>query len=150
MANITFRDYLTKFNTDLSKLNPNELTLVIYDETNHTLQYSQLGYTFIATYLSPLFIPKKKFKYGILTQPGLTQLRYELGELLKNNLIDDLQYIPSIGKLKTSWYRILGSNSRVPSNLYTLNYVTITNKLLAKLLLRFFNGSSKTLYNLVK
>jgi hypothetical protein len=144
---MTYREVFTKLNRELTKLNPNELTLVTYDKSNHQLQFSQMGRVIIATYLSPFFLPKKKFKIGVLTPPGLNKLLYGLQELLKDESIDNMKYIPNLKELGTEWYRIF-SNDRIPSPQVAikLQYVNVTNRLLAKFLCYRFNPISKLLY----
>lgn len=146
---MSYRETFTKFSVDLSKLNENELTVVVYNPSDHTLTYSQVGYVFIASYLSPFFKPKKGFRVGVLSQRGLNTLRYQLAELLKNEAIDKMDYIPSIEVLGTGWYRQFIPSEYVPHEFIKLNYCNITSKILTWFTCRFFNENSRLLYKIV-
>jgi hypothetical protein len=146
----TYRAIFEKFQREMSLFNPNELILVTYDDKNHNLQFTQLNRTIIASYLSPFFLPKKRFKFGILTQSGYNKLMYNLQQLLGNELIDRLRYIPDLVELGTDWYRHLGPDLPVPEKFISLNYVNVTNKWMVKYLCNRYSNSSKILYKMAK
>lgn len=147
---MTYREVFTKLSADLSKLNHNELTLVSYKKESHSLIFRQVGVIFIASYLSPFYLPLSGFKFGILTQNGLAKLEYQLSELLKDESIDDLKLIPDLRKLGTSWYRLYTKSSIVsPQEVINLNYCNITSKFWTWLTCRFYNANSRILYKVV-
>jgi hypothetical protein len=147
---LTYRDVFTKFGSDLTHLNPNELTIVTYQPKDHTIAFRQVGYYFIASYLSPFFLPKKKFRIGVLNQTGLNKLKYNLSQLLKNEAIDKLELVPDLEELGTGWYRIFDRNVPIPQKVIKLNYCNITGKFWTWITCNFYNTNSKLLYKLAK
>lgn len=147
---MTYREVFTKFGSDLSHLNPNELTIVTYQPEDHTIAFRQVGHVFIASYLSLFFLPKKKFRIGVLNQSGLNKLIYNLSQLLKNELIDKLELVPDLEELGTGWYRIYDRHEPIPQKVIDLKYCNITSKFWTWVVCRFFNTNSKMLYKLAK
>jgi hypothetical protein len=147
----SYRETFTKLQNDLEKFNPNELILVTYDKTAHHLILSQIGQSIVLSYISPYFLPKKGFKLGVLNQRGLADLKYNLQELLKNNLIDEGIYIPDLMENQTDWYRFFGSASQapIPEKIISLKYVNITAKFWVKYTCMHYNHNSKLLYKVL-
>lgn len=145
------RDIFTNFLKDLSKLNPNELTVVTYDESKHLLIFRQINHMILASYLTPYFLPKKGFKVGVLTQSGLNKLMYNLNNLLGSNLIDNDQIIPDLQVLGLDWYRSYNSATLPsPQKYISLEFVNITSKFFTWILCTTYNNNSKIIYKAVK
>jgi hypothetical protein len=146
-----YRETFTRLQNDLEKFNPNELIIVVYDKTAHTLTLNQIGQSIILSYISPYFLPKKGFKLGVLNQRGLAELKYSLQELLKNNLIDEGVFIPDLMTLQTDWYRFFGSASQapIPEKVLSLKYVNITSKLWVRYTCIHYNHNSRILYKVL-
>jgi hypothetical protein len=141
------REIFTKLRTDLSTLNPNELVLVYYDELKHELSFRQLNVVILTPYISPYFLPKKKFKLGVLTQLGLNKLMYNLEQLLSSTLIDEGLYIPNLQTLSTGWYRFFKSVTIPgPQKTLELNYCNVTNRFVVRWLCNHYNNNSKVIY----
>lgn len=145
-----YRDVFTNFVRDLSKFNPNELIIVTYDKSKHTLIFMQLNQVIMTPYLSPFFLPKRGFKIGVLTQSGYNKLMYNLNNLLGNTLLDKDELVPDLKELGIDWFRLF-YDSRVPfpQKFISLKFVNVTNKFLTWLLCKYYNNNSRIIYSIV-
>lgn len=148
---MTYREVFTRFLADLSKFNQNELIIVTYDPTKNLLIYRQMNNLVMASYLCKFFLPKKRFRIGVLTQSGYNKLIYSLNELLKSTKIDNTELIPDLRPLGLDWYQYFNDVSiGYPQRVISLKFVTITNKFYTWLLCKHYNDNSKIIYNLAK
>jgi hypothetical protein len=148
---MTLRETFTLLRNDLSKFNQNEPIVVSYNVTRHELTFHQLNLTVQVPYIGLFFLPKKKFKVGVLSQLGYNKLCRQLDELLANNLIDDFVYLPRAEILGTSFYRILKDrNLAVPSKVFHLDYVNVKSSILCWYLCTRYSEKTKLTYKLIK
>lgn len=145
-----YRDVFTKLNSDLTSLNPNEMTIVTYQSESHLLYFRQMTKLIGTPYLSPFFFKKSGFRVGCLSPQGLNKLKYQLNELLKTEAIDKGLLIPDLRKLGTDWYRSFSNQLPEPQKVIELRYVDITSKLAVWLACTHYNANSKIIYKVAK
>lgn len=141
-----FKDILVRLNNDLSKLNANEPTIVTY---NGGLELRQVGITLMLDYMNPYFLVKKGFKFGVLTQRGMNDLRYGLQQLIFDRSIDTGDINLSMSEMSLVFYKYFGNigNGLVgPQKFKVLNLVNVTSKWIAKIYCKLYNENTRILY----
>lgn len=148
---MTYREIFTKLLSDLSKLNPNEVTVVTYNAATHQLTYRQFGTLIMLDYLRPLYLGRSKSATRALTQNGLARLKYSINELLKDQTIDEYKLTPDIKPFGTDWYTCIpGKFGNRPTRVLSLSYVNIKNGLMTRFLCNQFNDNSRLTYKVAR
>lgn len=149
---ISYLDYFSKLGSDIDKLDPNELTIVTYDKDRHELTFNQVGRVIVVGYISQFFLPKKRFRRGVLTPTGRNELISSINKLQSEKInLEEGQMIPDIRPLGTDWYRLYrGTNLKSPQKSIEMKYVNITNPIITWITCRLFSPMSKILYKATK
>lgn len=134
----------------------NEIILVIFDELTNTITYFQNSYkeskTVIASVINHMYFPSK-FRYGILTPEKYTKLMNDISFILSSGVSEDPTLMTLIGKMEVSFYnnpRNIGQFNPGPQLIKKLQFVTFTNPLVIRLILRFYSPISRLLLKKIK
>lgn len=141
-----FKEILIRLNNDVLKFNQNEPIIVTY---NNGLEFRQVGITLMLDYLSPYYLVKKGFKFGILTQQGINSLLYNLQQLIVDQRIDSGDINLSLSEMSLVFYKYFGfGNPKLigPQKFKVLRLVNVTSNWIAKLYCKFYNENTKILY----
>jgi len=145
-------DTLLKLYNELGNLDSDKMTLVKEDEKG-VLTYYQIGKVLQLPFIRLYYYSGKKFKYGLLTPNGLTNLRSDILKILQDGYFkqERLLFVPkkySIGVL--TLVSDNGLARRGPQEIYELKLVNITNRFYADMLMRYGSSESKLLLKMKK
>lgn len=143
-------ELLVKLHNDLLKLDPNQLTIVQYNEENGLI-YRQMNRIVAIPYIGHLFFPKPKLKLGILTQQGYHELMQSLEKViqdpdLKNNKLSQIIKNYAVDIYKT--YDNIKLSG--PQLFVSIEFVSITSSLLARWVLRTHSPETKTMLKAIQ
>jgi hypothetical protein len=138
-------DLLVKFYNDLTSLDPSAPIVVQYNRENGLI-YRQLGKVVVVPYMGAAYFPNPILKLGILTPKGYSDLMEGLRKLIEDPQLKNDELGIRIKDYGTEFYKCYDRGSLSGPQLYVvLDYVTITNKFVAKWILNHHNPESKTL-----
>lgn len=143
-----YRDVFTKLAKDIDKLDPNDITIVTYDKSHHTLTFRQLNLVISVPYISPYYLPKKGFEWGALTQNGLMKLREALSKLLSSSELDQDLLVPDLQVLGLNWYKTFNNVTLPTPQLFiSMKFVNVTGSILTWMLCKFGSNNSRIIYD---
>ena len=147
-------DDLRVFHNSMIGFDKNEIILVIYDNLTNTIQYYQNtvngNKTVFTSQINYMYFPAD-FRYGILTPEGYEHLMEGL-EIL-STLGNDSKLMTNMGKLETSFYQVPDGNGQFnpgPQLIRKLNFVTFSNPIVIRIILRLYSQASRLLIRKIK
>lgn len=143
-------DKLLNFYNQLTLFDPSNPIIVKYTKSDNVLSYYQLNKVVMSTSIKYMYLPKNGFKYGILTQDGYLNLMNSLKKLLAILGMSRDEIMPSIGELKIDFYQVMGSYTKYPRKLITLNLVNIKSRFITNIIMNRYSVETKTLLKLFK
>lgn len=144
---MTYREVFSQLLIDLDKLDKNEPTIVTYEIGSKSLTLRQLKHMIMIPYINLFFFPKKGFEIGVLTQAGLRDLIYNVNKILNTNDLDNMELIPNIEVLSTSFYRHYSNPELIgPQRFAKLKYVSVTNKFLTRIYCKIYNDDTRLIW----
>lgn len=148
---MTYREVFSKLLADLTKLDQSDPVIVTWDTDSKCLVLRQVKLVIIVPYLNKFCFIKPRFRIGVLTQVGLGVLISELNKLLSTNDLDNLELVPHIEILGTSFYKCYPNPELIgPQRLITLKYVSLTNRLLVRLYCKSYSNGTRLIWKSYK
>jgi len=147
------KETLVRIHEAMCGFKATEPIIVEYDKSTHILIYRQVHKIVRATNLTPYFLPKKRFKLGILTSSEYNYLMQGLGQLIQDPDLDKecgpISF--SIDKLQLKVYKSY-NDRRLPGPQLCFNFkfANITDPFFMWLMMKFYSLETKRIYKMLK
>jgi len=138
-------DTLLKLYNDLTQINKEIPTIVLYDKSIGLI-FRQLGKVISIPYFNNFYFPKTKLKLGVLTSTGYVDLMKNLQNLIEDTSIAEGSAGMVMGDYELKFYKCYSSAYLDgPQQFAEIKFITIKSAWLSRLYLRHSGLESKTL-----
>lgn len=138
---------ILKFHNDLTRFDSSYPILVSYDRTNG-LVYRQLNQLMGCHYFGNYFFPST-VKYGLLLPKDYHELMQSLEKLIQEPGLNTGDLNTNLKKFGFEVFKLVPGTIG-PQLVYDIKLTSITNSFISKIILRYYNLESRTLYNIIK